>query len=92
MKKLDKEKLYKITDEIANNIFRDYWEWFYDVDKKQHEEDVYYLLDVIASLHNLLYEQVTGERYDYMWHWANKAGGDVKDDIFDEQEDKEKGE
>ena len=41
------------------------------------------LVDIIASLHNLLYEAVTGERYDYMFHWANKCGSDCNDDIFD---------
>ena len=42
------------------------------------------LADIIASLHNLLYEAVTGERYDYMFHWANKVGGDCIDNIFDD--------
>ena len=41
------------------------------------------LIDIIASLHNLLYEVVTGERYDYMFHWCNKIGADCLDNIFD---------
>ena len=40
------------------------------------------LIDVIASLHNLLYEAVTGEKYDYMWHWANKVGAWCNDNLF----------
>ena len=40
------------------------------------------LIDIIASLHNLLYEAVTGEKYDYMWHWANKVGAWCNDNLF----------
>ena len=42
------------------------------------------IIGVIASLHNLLYEAVTGEPYDYMFHWANKLGAWCNDDLFDE--------
>ena len=41
------------------------------------------LIDIIATLHNLLYESVTGNRYDYMFHWCNKIGSDCKDNVFD---------
>ena len=40
------------------------------------------LVDVIASLYELLHYQVTGEPYDYMWHWTNKVGGWVNDKLF----------
>lgn len=40
------------------------------------------LIDIIASLHNLLYEAVTGEKYDYMWHWSNKVGEWCNDNLF----------
>lgn len=40
------------------------------------------LIDIIASLHNLLYETVTGKKYDYMWHWANKVGAWCNDNLF----------
>lgn len=50
------------------------------------------LIDIIATLHNLLCEAVTGNRYNYMFHWANKIGSGCSDDIFDhdvfESEDK----
>lgn len=49
------------------------------------------LVDVIASLYELLHHQVTGEPYDYMWHWTNKAGAEVNDKFFDELLQKEKG-
>ena len=42
------------------------------------------LVDVIASLYELLHRQVTGEDYDYMWHWTNKAGAEVNDKFFEE--------
>lgn len=42
------------------------------------------LVDVIASLYELLHFQVTGEYYDYMWHWTNKAGAEVNDKFFAE--------
>lgn len=40
--------------------------------------------DIIASLHNLLCEAVTGNRYNYMFHWANKCGSCCEDDVFDD--------
>lgn len=40
------------------------------------------LVDVIASLYELLHYEVTGEGYDYMWHWTNKVGSDVNNDLF----------
>lgn len=40
--------------------------------------------DIIASLHNLLCEAVTGNRYNYMFHWANKCCSWCEDDIFDD--------
>lgn len=49
--------------------------------EKQIEVD---LTDIIATLHNLLCEAITGERYDYMWHWANKIGSWCSDDVFDD--------
>ena len=32
------------------------------------------LIDIITGLYNMLHKSVTGEDYDYMWHWANKIG------------------
>lgn len=40
------------------------------------------LVGVIASLYEVLHFQVTGEPYDYMWHWANKTGSWVNDKLF----------
>lgn len=42
------------------------------------------LTDIATSLHNLLYEVVTGKRYDYAFHWANKIGSSLEDNVLDE--------
>lgn len=42
------------------------------------------VIDIIATLHNLLYESIAGKPYDYMWHWCNKIGSDCNDHAFDD--------
>lgn len=75
---MDKENLDRITNRVAT-LFCDP-ATFYEPCKVPD------LIDTIASLHNLLYEEVTGQRYDYMFHWSNKAGYyGVLDNIFDEE-------
>ena len=92
---IDQKKLNDITHFLAYNVFRDMnimhsWDIppvkleksFIDEDgDKVSEVD---LVNIIASLHNLLYEAVTGKRYNYMFHWANKIGAACLDDIFDQ--------
>lgn len=91
---IDKNKLDQITNLLINNVFRNgdiMLSWDIppvELEKSYIDEDgdevsEVDLVDIIASLHNLLYEAVTGERYDYMFHWANKCGSDCNDDIFD---------
>lgn len=46
-------------------------------------EERFDLIDIIATLHNLLYQSISGNRYDYMFHWCNKIGSDCKDNVFD---------
>lgn len=82
----------KITDILIEKIFRNEKIMFNSaLDKISIEIDnqEYYLIDVIAALHNLLYEARTGERYDYMWHWANKIGSWCRDDCFDIEKEKD---
>lgn len=98
---ISKEKLDEITYFLKWNIFRNSNIMFLETpgiplhksltDKYDGEpiKEVD-LVDVIASLHNLLYEAVTGERYDYMFHWANKVGSDCVDNIFDDDQEGEK--
>lgn len=79
---MTKEKLDVITGFIIK-IMRDGWSYVYDEDKN------YELLEIVASLHNELYKEVTGEYYDYMFHWANKCGMWVEDNLFKYEEEKE---
>lgn len=91
---IDKNKLDQITNFLINNVFRNgdiMLSWDIPpvqlekrfIDEDGDEVSEVDLVDIIASLHNLLYEAVTGERYDYMFHWANKCGSACNDDIFD---------
>lgn len=81
---MNDEKLKQITEWLKENVFRNPDIMFLNID------DAYpggvHVVDIIASLHNLLYEQVTGQRYNYMFHWANKIGSDAVDNIFDGDE------
>ncbi|MBR6502621.1 MAG: hypothetical protein IKT42_04190 [Clostridia bacterium] len=96
-----REKIEEITTFLKENVFKNtkiMFNDFFDDDNMLIKLSVPYtdkylgvieyvdLIDIIASLHNLLYEAVTGERYDYMFHWCNKIGCDCLDDIFDGQE------
>ena len=76
---MNKQKLDEITTYLKENVFK-------NTDIMYTDDDMILdLLEMIASLHNLLYEAVTGERYDYMFHWANKIGSWVYDDFFDDK-------
>lgn len=82
----DTNKIMHITDWLIVNVFRNDHIMFTD-NRYVKYKDID-LVDIIASLHNLLYECVTGERYDYMFHWTNKIGGAYpKDNIFDNMEE-----
>lgn len=74
---MNKQKLDEITTYLKENVFKNTDIMYTD------DDTILDLLEMIASLHNLLYEAVTGERYDYMFHWANKIGSWVYDDFFD---------
>lgn len=76
---MNEHKLDEITTYLKENVFK-------NTDIMYTDDDMILdLLEMIASLHNLLYEAVTGERYDYMFHWANKIGSWVYDDFFDDE-------
>ncbi len=86
---IDAKKMKAITDWLIENVFRDMSIMYNENIRGRYDEDVD-LIDVIASLHNLLYESVNGERYDYMFHWANKVDSRCYDNIFDDMEEGEK--
>ena len=89
---MKKEDLDKITEILIKQVFRNEDIMF---NCRSEEYMVYIdneyadLIDIIASLHNLLYEAVTGEKYDYMWHWANKVGAWCEDNLFKVGEENE---
>lgn len=83
---ITKEELDNITFILKEQIFKNCNimhilknEEGYTVCINGQDTDV---IDIIASLHNLLYEAVTGKKYDYMWHWANKVGAWCEDNVF----------
>lgn len=88
---IDKNKMNDITEWLIDNVFRnenilynDTIRYAFNAQSTKQNMD---LVDIIASLHNLLYECVNGERYDYMFHWTNKEGAYCKDNIFDNMEE-----
>lgn len=91
---IDNKLLTNITYFLAHNVFRNadiMFSWDIPpvplekpyIDEDGDEVSEVDLVDIIASLHNLLCEAVTGNRYDYMFHHANKIGSICSDDIFD---------
>lgn len=83
---MNNKQLMILTKWLSDNIFRNPHIMFNHELLEQEIElngQVFDIIDVIASLHNLLCEQVTGNRYNYMFHWCNKIGSDCIDDVFD---------
>lgn len=83
---MTENQLNALTSWLIENIFRNPDIMYDDYFWKQEIElngAIFDMLDIIASLHNLLYKAVTGKKYDYMFHWCNKIGSDCIDDVFD---------
>ncbi len=85
---MSKEKLDDITCWIKENVMRNNKIMFEETIRGDDGYQDIDLIEVIASLHNMLYKEVTGEYYDYMFHWANKVGSWVYDDMFKPEEEK----
>lgn len=83
---MTEKQLNELTYWLRENVFKNKdimyngWLWKQEIDKDNVDAD---LIDIIASLHNIIHELVTGERYDYMFHWCNKIGADCNDNVFD---------
>ena len=74
---LDGIGLQIIRRYIIDNIMRN--------EDIMHNDDARNYVDlpsVIASLYELLHREITGDSYNYMFHWANKVGSHVEDDLF----------
>ncbi len=81
-------ELAELTNFIIRKIMRNPDLMFDDTVRGNPDSDDIDLLEVIASLHNMLYKEVTGKYYDYMFHWANKVGSWVYDDMFKPENEK----
>lgn len=79
------ERLKDIRAWLIEHIFRDDHVMFSDA-REVGDID---LIEVIASLYNEYHNAVMGEPYDYMFHWANKCGSWVEEDLFDRVLNKE---
>ena len=75
----NKERLKDIRGWLIENIFREGYVMYSDA----REVNGIDLIEVIASLYNEYHNAVMGEPYDYMFHWANKCGSWVEEDLFD---------
>lgn len=75
----DKKRLKDIGGWLIENIFREGYVMYSDA----REVNGIDLIEVIASLYNEYHNAVMGEPYDYMFHWANKCGSWVDEDLFD---------
>ena len=69
------EELTKVRDFLVENVFRNPDIVLSCVDIARGDIEGIDLVDLIASLYDMLHLSVTGEHYDYMWHWTNKVGG-----------------
>ena len=90
--KMTKEKLNAITTYMREKVWRnDDLMFAYTSSNEEEVFDMFSkLLDISASLHNELYKEVTGEYYDYAFHWANKIGAcEPEDDLFKDIEEGE---
>lgn len=81
---MKREKLDEITEDLKTFFRHEVLDCF----DRNNQYAIDELLDMVASLHNELYKQITGEYYDYMFHWANKGGYDgLLDNIYKEDND-----
>ena len=79
---ITEDQLMKITNIMKEKVWRNYNIMF------EGSDEIGDLVDIATSLHNLLYEAITGKKYNYAFHWANKIGECCEDNFFDEEEAK----
>lgn len=81
MKKLTEDDLNKVREYIITNIVRNPNVMFNDNIRNDDYDYAPDLVEVIVNLYELLHIEVTGEEYNYMFHWANKIGSWVDTDV-----------
>lgn len=75
------KQLDEVRNWIVDNIMRNEDIMFSD----EIRNDKIDLIEVIASLYELLHREVMSKSYNYMYHWANKIGAYLENDkIFTE--------
>lgn len=82
---MTEKQLSDITIYIKDHIVRNSDVMYAAYGKTSPDEidDVIWMLqNTVCTLHNLLYKEVTGELYDYWFHWANKIGRNVNENCF----------
>ena len=82
---INKDQLTAITIFLIENVWRNE-RVMYCMDDDTKTD----LIDIVTSLHNLLYESITGNAYDYAFHWSNKIGCWVDDKYFNDLIGREK--
>ena len=75
VKTMNDEDLKKVREFLIANVFRNPDIVLSCVDIARGDVEGIDFVDLIASLYDMLHLTVTGEHYDYMWHWCNKVGG-----------------
>ena len=75
---MNEDELKVIRDFIINKIIREPYIFLklLDIDVTEDLD----MIDVVTGIYNMLHKSVTGEDYDYMWHWENKIGFWCEDD------------
>lgn len=82
---MNEKQLSAITEYLKEKVWRNEDAMYMQSDDQGISSiDPADLIDIISSLHNLLYEAITGKRYNYAFHWCNKIGSWTEDNIFDE--------
>ena len=82
---MTKKQLYDITTKINYDIVRNsevMYSAYNKISSDEIDDVIWMLQNTICTLHNLLYKEVTGEPYDYWFHWANKIGRNVDENCF----------
>ena len=79
---MTREKLDAITKDIRENVVTEdvlFTSSTIIINPLGASEIIDELVNIIFSLHNELYKEVTGQYYDYMFHWCNKVDGSCTD-------------